>query len=109
VLDQGLGCGVEDALEIVPLALVLDLDQQQLVAGVADLEIDPVVLVGGVLLVGLALQDLDDVDVVAQQLAQEAFQDAEVGLAAQQALQGPVEGDQAAGGLMPPLSQIRIG
>ena len=93
VLRDGLGHAVEDTLQVIQLPRVLYLDDDDLALAVAGLDIHPVELVTLRELVALALQQFHDGDGLTQEHGEETFQHAEVGLLAQQALDGPVETD----------------
>ena len=94
---------VEHPLEIAVLPLVLDLDDDPPPLPVHRQQVDPVGLVQIRLPVALALQQLLDLDVLAEQLRQEALQHVEVRLAAQQLLHRPVETYQMAHGVVFPF------
>ena len=97
VLGDGLGDAVEDAFEVVALAVVLDFDEDDLVLAVAGLDVDAVGLVVLVVAVAFAFEDFEDADGFVQQDGEEAFEDGEIGLLAQEAFDGPVEADVAVG------------
>lgn len=97
MLGDGLGDAVEDAFEVVSFAVVLDFDEDDLVLAVAGLDVDAVGLVVLVDAVAFAFEDFEDSDGLAQQDGEEAFEDGEVGLLVQEALDGPVEADVAVG------------
>ena len=83
MLRDGLGHAVEDTLQVIQLPRVL----------FAGLDIHSVELVTLRELVALALQQFHDGDRFAKEYGEETLQHAEVGLLAQQALDGPVETD----------------
>ena len=91
MLRDGLGNAEEDALQIVYLARVLHLDDNDFILTVARLDVHTVELIVFTLLVALAFQYLDNADRLAQQHGEEAFEHAEVGFVAQQALHRPVK------------------
>ena len=93
MLRDGLGHAVEDTLQVIQLPRVLYLDDDDLALAVAGLDIHPVELVTLRELVALALQQFHDGDGLTQEHGEETLQHAEVGLLAQQALDGPVETD----------------
>ena len=82
MLRDGLGNAEEDALQVVYLARVLHLDDDDFILAVACLDVHTVEFVIFTLLVALAFQYLDDADRLAQQHGEETFEHAEVGLVA---------------------------
>ena len=91
VLRDGLGRAVENALQIVELARQLYLDDEYLATVVLGFDVYTVELVVGSVLIALALQQLHNVDGLAQQDGHQTLKHAEVGLVAKHAFHGPVE------------------
>ena len=70
---------------------VLYLDDDDLALAVERLDVDAVELVVRSFLVALAFEDFDNLDLFAQHDGQETVEHIEIGLLAQQTLDGPVE------------------
>ena len=93
MLGDGLAGAVEDALQVIELAGELHLDDDQVALAVLGLDVDAVEPVGVRLLVRLALEQLHDVDLLIEEHGDEALEDAEIGLVAEDMLYGPVKPD----------------
>ena len=93
VLRDGLRHAVEDALQVVQLARLLDLDEDDLALRVARLDVHAVELVVGRLLVALALEQLHDGHLLVEQHRHQSLQHGVVSLVAQHALGCPVKSD----------------
>jgi hypothetical protein len=92
VLGNDLGRAIKYPLKIIVFAIELDLDDDDdLLATIGDLDVDPVVFVLFTILVAFALQNLANLDVIEEQLREEAFQDDEIGLAFEESFHGPIE------------------
>ena len=102
MLRYGLGHPVEYALEVVQLAGVLHLHDDNLPLGVGGLDVHSVELVVLCLLVALALEYLHDFHLLADEHGEESLQHVEVGLLAEQPLYGPVEA------YVPVLHNLRV-
>ena len=91
VLGDGLRHTVEHALEVVQLAALLYLHQDDFSFGVPGLDVNTVKLVLTVLLVRLALQQFHDGHLLAHQYRDETLEDGKVGLVAKHILRCPVK------------------
>ena len=88
---DGLRHPVKYATEVVELSSQLHLHDDDVTTLVFRLYIDPVELVGGVLLIALALQNLDNLHLLAREDSDQTLQYGKVGLIAKHALHGPVK------------------
>ena len=93
VLGDGLRHAIEHALQIVQLAALLNLDDDDLAAGILGLDVHAVELVVPVLLVRLALEQFHDRHLLTDEHGNQTFEDGEVGLVAEHILRCPVETD----------------
>ena len=93
MLRDGLRHPVEDTTEVVKLAGQLHLHDDDIATLVFRLDINPIKLVGGVLLVALALQDLDDLYLLTREDGNQSLQYGEVRLVTQHAHHGPIKSD----------------
>ena len=81
------------SIQVMELAGELHLDDDQVALAVLGLDVDAVEPVGVRLLVRLALEQLHDVDLLVEEHGDEALEDAEIGLVAEDMLYGPVKPD----------------
>ena len=93
MLGNGFGNAIEDALQVVQLAGVLYLHDDDFALAVQCFDVHTVELVICGLLVALALKQLDDGNLLIQKYGEEAFEHTEVGFLAKEALHRPVKTD----------------
>ena len=93
VLCYGLGHSVEHALKVVELTALLDLYNDDTSLGVLCLDVDPVELVILMLLVGFALEKLDDLDLLTNKNGDKPLEDRKVRFRTKHVLRCPVESD----------------
>ena len=93
VFGDGFRNAVEDAFEVVDFARQLDFHNDDFFLAVSRLDVHAVELVGRVILVALAFENLQDMDGLSEQHGEEAFEDGEVLLVAENFLRGPVKAD----------------
>ena len=91
VLGDGLGNSVEHTLQVVQLTSELNLNDDDFSLAVPCLDVHSVELGVARLLVALALQQLIDDNLFAEQHRDESFQHCKVGFVAQHALHSPVK------------------
>lgn len=91
MFGDGFGYAVEDAFQIMQFACILDFDEDDFAFTVQGFDVDAVELVVGAFLVAFAFEDFDDLDFFVQHDGQETVEHIEIGLLAQQTLNGPIE------------------
>ena len=91
MFGDSFGDAVEDAFQVMQFACVLYLDEDDFAFAVQGFDVDAVELVIGAFLVAFAFEDFDDLDFFVQHHGQETVEHIEIGLLAQQTLDGPVE------------------
>ncbi len=82
---------IQDTLQIIQLTGILYFDDDNFVFTVACLDVYPVKLIVGTLLVSLTFENLHDLYLLAYQDGEKSFKHIEIRLLSQQALDGPVE------------------
>ena len=93
MLGDGFRYSIEDAFQIIQLARVLNLYDDNFILAVACLDVHTIELIRSRLLVALAFKNLDDIDFFSQKNGEETFQHTEVRFLSQKAFDGPVETD----------------
>ena len=91
MFSDGFGDTVEDAFQIMQFACVLDFDEDDFALAIQGFDIDAVELVVGAFLVAFTFEDFNDLNFFVQHDGQETVEHIEIGLLAQQTLDGPVE------------------
>ena len=91
VLRDGLSHPIEDALQVIQLARLLYLHQDDFTLGVASLDVYAVELVVFLLLVAFALQKFHNGHLLVEQHRHQTFQHGEVRLVAKHAFRCPVK------------------
>ena len=93
MLCDGFCHTVEHPFQVIQFPCLLYFHEYDFIIAVACLNVHTVELVVAVILVALALQNLDDVHRFVDQYSYESLKHAEVSLVAQHALGGPVKSD----------------
>ena len=93
MLRDGLRHPIEDATQVVELPSQLHLHDDDVTTLVFRLDINPIKLVGGVLLVALTLQDLDNLYLLTREDGNQPLSYGEVCLVTKHALHGPIKSD----------------
>ena len=86
-----LGYTIENTLQIIKFACLLNLNDDNLIFGVLGLDVDAIELVFLVLLVSLTLQYLDNPDLFVEQYCHQSFEHIKVSLVAKHALHRPIK------------------
>ena len=93
MLRDGLGNTVEDALQVVELARLLDLHEDNLTLGVLGLDVNAVELVVDIILIAFTLQNLVNLHLLFKEHGHETLQHCEICFVAQHTLGSPIESD----------------
>ena len=91
MLGNRLGYAIEYTLEIIELASLLDLNDDNLILGISGLDVNAIELVVLILLITLTLQDLHDFYLFIEQHSHQALENIEVRLVAKHTLHCPIK------------------